>query len=264
MASSGSKQIFFVPHQDDEFLTFGLAILRAVEDGCEVHVVLCTDGSLDDFRNQLGSGKRCYLEADRRIHWRRHAYPISVEEFVDIRDREFLAGCASLGVRPGNVHIAPHRGLDGSLTAELSKRIIASYVNMLPDAVVCTEVPIDCPLYDPNEPGYSDVYHTDHHALGNGARLLFEEGLIREVRYYADPYYLGLFKRVAPEIEFQSITPTVEERRSLELASGPYRKWKPGSRCFAVAWHSASSLFPQVTGDWNNYFYQMERRCAVR
>lgn len=256
--SEPKPMVFFVPHQDDEYLTFGLAILRASQTH-DVHVVLCTDGSLDDTRNQLGSGKRCYLPElgkGRRIHFGRHRYDISIQEFIGIRDEEFRTGCELLGVRPNNVHIAPNRAVDGSLSPDLASDIIRDYLSTLPEAVVCTEVPIDCPLYDPNAPGYSDVYH---HALGNGARMLFESGQITELVYYADPYYLQLFKDAAPHIDFKALVPNQTELGALRKAAKAYRRWRPSRRQFAVAWHSASPLFPQVTGDWNNYFYQAQR-----
>ncbi len=91
-----------------------------------------------------------------------------------------------------------------------------------------------------------------------GARMLFESGQITELVYYADPYYLQLFKDAAPHIDFKALVPNQTELGALRKPAKAYRRLRPSRRQFAVAWHSASPLFPQITGDWNNYFYQVK------
>ena len=45
--------LFFIPHQDDETLTFSPAIQRYIKDGYDVHVILATDGISSSIRENL-------------------------------------------------------------------------------------------------------------------------------------------------------------------------------------------------------------------
>lgn len=50
--------LFFSPHQDDEILSMGSAIIEHVEKS-DTHVILCTDGSKSVIRKVLDDGVLC-------------------------------------------------------------------------------------------------------------------------------------------------------------------------------------------------------------
>ena len=80
------RDVFLIPHQDDEVLSLGVGITQAVSQGRDVWVVLLTDGSQ--------SGAYRHLNAQ---------YGLSRADFVAARDREFLAALTALGVDPRKV-----------------------------------------------------------------------------------------------------------------------------------------------------------------
>ena len=47
-----SHVVFYIPHQDDEALNFGVGIMNHIAGGHNVHVVLLTDGSAAGIRKK--------------------------------------------------------------------------------------------------------------------------------------------------------------------------------------------------------------------
>ena len=261
--------LFFVPHQDDEMLTFGVGIIQAVRAGHRVHVILCVDGGLDGARGRLASGEKCELNTldggKFRLHGGRHHYSFTREEFSALRDAEFRASCEQMGVLPCRTHIFPDRTQDGCMTVDQAIRSIEPYLALFPDAIVVTEVPNAYPVYDPiadvagQLPPGPHWYHLDHRELGRGAQKLFDEGRIAELHFFADPYHKPRIDEISPEGTYEVITPTDDEKAQLMGAVEVYRTWRPANQQFAIGWHSAHEIFPTTTGDFNNYRYVLKR-----
>lgn len=140
--------VFLVPHADDETLTMGPAIERAVDEAAHVVVVLVTDGRASAARELTG---------------------LSVEEFSAARDREFLAACAALGVAEEQVFLA--HCVDGALTPALARSVVATWTGLFPAGRFRTT-------------SWSDG-HRDHAALG--AALGELAPATGEVRFYVKP-----------------------------------------------------------------------------
>jgi len=141
--------VFLVPHADDETLTMGPAIERAVVEGRHVVVVLVTDGRGSAVRQSLG---------------------LSVEEFSVARDREFFAACAALGVPQEQVFLA--HCLDGRLSPDLAHHVVATWTGLFPAGHFRTM-------------SWSDG-HRDHAALGAALRDLAST-VAGQVRFYVKP-----------------------------------------------------------------------------
>jgi len=141
--------VFLVPHADDETLTTGPAIERAVDEGHHVVVVLVTDGRASAARAATG---------------------LTVAEFSLARDREFLAACAALGVGEEQVFLA--HCPDGGLTPALAGSVVGTWTGIFPAGRFATT-------------SWTDG-HRDHAALGAALRDL-APALAGEVRFYVKP-----------------------------------------------------------------------------
>ena len=133
MFGKRKTKLYFAPHQDDELLSMGVDLCASLDKGEDVHVFLCTDGSQSKVRLRLNNGQKCPK------HPGIHQYALTLEEFSQARDREFMDSCLALGVAPGNIHILPQRAVDGSLAPERAARIIRDALKEYGDDVqVCT------------------------------------------------------------------------------------------------------------------------------
>lgn len=144
---TGKNVIYFIPHQDDETLTFGSSIYSHIQAGHTVHVVLLTDGSGTAVGKRLGLDK---------------------ETLVNARNLEFHKALAVLGVREKNIH---KMGIqDSTMTVEQAKKIMLDFYKKYPGASLKTYT-------------YTD-FHTDHKNAGLALKELSEEGLVNDVRFY--------------------------------------------------------------------------------
>ena len=222
--------IVFAPHQDDEVLSMGAFIRQSVDNGCRVHVVLCTDGSRSWVRTELADGLTC------SFHEGSHAYSLSEEEFVSSRDDEFFESCQALGVSPLDVCIDGGRSRDGQLDVDAAKAIISKYLAQYPNAVVCTMSPMV---------GLSQ--HSDHRALGNAALELYREGSIADLRLFVEPYNVGDFQRCNPGLGLGE-TASSGDASALLAACDAYSMWNPPANRYAIGYHSVGGDFEAFSG----------------
>lgn len=236
-----NKIIYFAPHQDDELLTMGVDICRNARKGHEVHVVLCTDGSKSNMRLVVGNGKACSK------HEGLHLYNLSVEAFIQARDREFTGSCLALGVKPENIHIAPTRDIDGSLTQSNAQKIVRYYLDRLgADALVCTHSPLSGPKQ-----------HRDHRTLGQAVDSLLKQGVIRKAKFFVEPYhysYVEANPRPLPGYP-ERISASASVKEQVRQAIGSYSRWDPEHGRYAVGYHSVTTEFNDFLENSCAYFY---------
>lgn len=229
MFGKRKTKLFFAPHQDDELLTLGIGICTAVLNGDDVHVILCTDGSKSNMRKVIANGKACSK------HEGLHTYDLTIEEFIQARDREFTDSCLALGVKPDHIHIPEDRDIDGFLSLEHAQMLIQHYLSLLgEDALVCTH----SPLSSPNQ-------HRDHRTLGQAADQLLEKGIIRKATFFIEPY-LADYTAENPHVLPAPLTiteATGQVRLQLEQAIASYSRWDPENGRYAVGYHSVSTEF---------------------
>lgn len=144
---TGHNVIYYIPHQDDETLTFGSSIYSHIQAGHKVHVVLLTDGSGTVVGKRLGLDK---------------------ETLVDARNREFYKALGVLGVRDANIHLMNFT--DGELTIKQAKDTMKFFERKYPNASHKTYT-------------YTD-WHSDHRNAGLALKELSDEGIIGDARYY--------------------------------------------------------------------------------
>lgn len=227
---SNEDVVVFAPHQDDEVLSMGAFVNKAVENGCRVHVVLCTDGSRSWVRSELANGLTC------SFHEGSHVYSLSEEAFVSARDEEFLDTCQALGVNFGDALVDEDRSNDGALSVDAAREIVVKYLGEYPDAVVCTISPTV---------GLSQ--HSDHRALGNAALELYREGRIGDLRLFVEPYNLNDFLAVNPDLSLQE-TEVSGSALPLLAACSAYSFWNPLDGRYAIGYHSVGGDFDAISG----------------
>lgn len=241
MSSKRKTILYFAPHQDDELLSMGIDICSNIQKGHDVHVILCSDGSKSNVKNVLNNGKSCPK------HQGEHVYNLSVEEFIQARDKEFMDSCHSLGVKSSNIHIPENRGIDGSLSVETSETIIKHYLSLYGnDSLVCTISP---------DNGKSQ--HRDHKALGMAANNLLTKGNIKEVKFFIEPYHFG---QIVDNPRLIPIAPTIEKAaphvaEKLKGAINSYSYWNPDEQRYAVGYHSVTSEFNDFLAETTAYSF---------
>ncbi len=234
--------LYFSPHQDDELLSMGIDICNSINGGHDVHVILCTDGSKSMVRKELANRKG----SDKRMGT--HICCLTEEEFITARDTEFRESCRALGVEEGNVHILKHRFADQKLTVYNSKKILLQYLNVMgPDCVVCT--------LDPHLE--NNWQHRDHKALGYAAAELFNEGFIRELRLFTEPYHSEFFHHkmdfVRGEIRAAIDTATAFVKGKIQKAAEAYSHWEPEAGRYSVGYCDIARAFNTILKNGTSY-----------
>lgn len=226
--------VYFIPHQDDELLTFGVAICKTVKK-YRVVVVLCTDGSNSYVRSVLSNQHRC------NKHFGKHIYNLTKEEFVLARDKEFMSSCRRLGIDQENIIIPPSRVEDGELSIDSATKIIESFFSENG-----TEVFAICSMH----PLSQEIQHADHANLGTAVIQMGEKYNII-VKSFVEPYCIKSI--VNGEVFCREEQPTVLERVKLALALYSYKVWKPAKSRFAVGYHSVTNEFIDFNREPRSY-----------
>lgn len=145
--NANSNVVYYIPHQDDEALSFGVDIMNHIRGGHNVHVVLVTDGTATVVRNRLGMTR---------------------EAFENARNKEFAYSLSIMGVKPENVR---YEGLrDGTVSVAQMESIIKRYEKAYPKA---------------KHKGFSYTDpHPDHYNTGKAMQNLSKSGVISDARYF--------------------------------------------------------------------------------
>jgi LmbE family N-acetylglucosaminyl deacetylase len=140
-ASAGRSCLVVAPHPDDETLGCGVTIMRKLDAGTPVRVVIATDGR---------------RSSDSKV--------MSPEELVRVRRREALEATGRLGLGPDDVVFLDFedQGLTDRLP-ELTERLAALVAEFRPEELLVSSV-LD--------------HHPDHHAVGLAARRLLDAGAV--------------------------------------------------------------------------------------
>ena len=233
--------LYFVPHQDDELLTFGIDIANSVKDGCDVHVIVCTDGSSSNVRLRLGNREFCTQCNEQ------HVFDLTKEDFTATRDREFFGSCAALGVKKENIHFADERIVDGNITLDGAKDIIKTFVDRIDaDSTVCTIYP-----NDPKE------QHRDHRTLGLAAAELYKEGAVKHLVLMEEPYVAVAVDHADGEEPKIFYAPD-DIAQQIEKAVSEYFLWDPKNKRYAVGFHSVPNEMEQLKTEKGLYYHTYE------
>lgn len=247
--SGVSAPLIFVPHQDDELLTLGVAVAY-LNDGTarkECQIVLCTDGSASSVRHMLSGVRPC------REHGIIHNVQLDTASFIKARDAEFVDSCQSLGIAVTNIHIESERSADGQLSPVEARQVIEKYLRMYPNSSVYTIAPSSVGPAKPEQ-------HPDHRALGTAALELFHEGKIDSLFLFVEPYGVESFLKNNPKISLKKLASTTRIRNRLHRASTAYSQWSPENGRYAIGTHSVGEELEAFLDDPNAHFYRLSRK----
>lgn len=158
--------IYYIPHQDDETLSFGVSIIDDIEQGKDVHIVLLTDGSASVIREKMS---------------------LSKEEFTEARNREMEKALDELGVNLN--HLSKLDYADGELTVEGAKETIQEYAEKYPEAEHKT-----FSFYDP---------HSDHSNSGKALKSMQQKGVVEEAKFFIGSNYTPPQELEIKEVEYK-------------------------------------------------------------
>lgn len=240
--------LFFIPHQDDETLTFSPAIQRYIKDGYDVHIILATDGISSSIRENLLNGRVVC-----NIHNERHDFKISETEFTRLRDQEYKQALTSLGVKQNNIHISRFAVKDGTLDKERAKTIISDYLEQYPNSKVFTISNMSQNVYGG---------HNDHYTLGIAAKELYDEGKINNLDLFVEFYVRENFEKKNKNIKLENYYPTNSNQIKRSMYS--YTNFDPKHQHYAIGEHSVSQLFNEIEKDLDNdgfvsYYYNIKK-----
>lgn len=145
--ASKNEVIYYIPHPDDEILTFGVSIFAHLQSGKNVHLVLMTNGEGSIIKKRLG---------------------MDAKEFGDARKREFEMSAEKLGVPKENLHFL-NLG-DGKVKQSTMESVMADFERTYPQASHKT--------FSWTDP------HNDHRVAGKALKSLSDKRIISDARYY--------------------------------------------------------------------------------
>ncbi|MFI2858312.1 PIG-L family deacetylase [Paenibacillus sp. JSM ZJ436] len=234
--------LFFVPHQDDEALTFGAGIRNHLDQHDECHVILYTDGASSGVRRQLNGEEKSSL-LRKKLEPHSEGYAILDEAAFSVcRNVEFERSCKALGLPPEWIHYSSYLMQDGTTTVEGCKQVIMEFLDRYPQARVKTFT-------------YAGGNHRDHANMGLAAQGLYEQGVIQDLRFYVEPY--NLRKALKEKGRRHILKETTVKSSHLVVASlKEYTIWEPTEGRFAIGYHSVKKCIDTVMKKTVSYYHK--------
>jgi hypothetical protein len=229
--ASSPPAIFFIPHQDDETLSMGVAITQHLDADREVIAVLYTDGA--------GSVAQKILNGEVGSSWWGGTHNPATEgynhvdnqKFSEARNNELKSALLQLGVKPENIHI---RNLtsDGTLTLDEVKTLVLEYAQKYPGS------------------SYKAMSHHDgslSHSLSGQALVdLYNQKAITDVRLYVSRNDWNTVKVGS------TVTANTSQAFRVKKAAFVYQAWNPAVGAFAIGYHSVSPQFNSMLSNIQN------------
>lgn len=229
--ASTPPAIFFLPHQDDETLSMGVAITQHLDAGREVIAVLYTDGA--------GSIAQKILNGETGSSWWGGTHNpvaegynhIDNQRFSDARTNELKSALMQLGVKPANIHI---RNLtsDGTLTLDEVKSLVMEYAQKYPGSSYKAMSQHDGSL--------------SHSISGQALVDLYNQKAITDVRLYVSRNDWNRVKVGS------TVTANTSQAFRVKKAAFVYQAWNPAVGSFAIGYHSVSPQFNAMLANIQN------------
>ncbi|NMO97549.1 PIG-L family deacetylase [Paenibacillus lemnae] len=234
--------LFFIPHQDDEALTFGAGIRNHLDAGDECHVILYTNGAASGVRRQLNGEEKSALFKQWLSPAAEGYSELSEDAFSACRNDEFMRSCRALGLPDEWIHISSYLMHDGTTTVEGCKQVIKEYLERYPGARVKTFT-------------YIGGNHRDHANMGKAGQSMYEQGNITDLRFYVEPYNLRNATKEKGRgaiLKEKSVQNPNKVRDSLK----EYKKWDPAQGQFAIGYHSVKKCINTVIAKPVSYYHK--------
>lgn len=215
------RSVYLIPHQDDETLTCGAAILSEVQAGREVICMLATRG--EKANNNMSSllGR-----------------PVTADEVQAARDKEFTEACRRLGATP----ILPADRMPDSGST------VAGIV-----ALAKANIPQDKPILLRATSQHD--YHGDHRNCGRAMAQLAAEGFGTDPRHMVAAQNVQLVTNARPS---EPIMQMGEHGDVTTWHQWPYLNVDPGNGWFGIGSYSAGPWFDkQINIDGRTHWHRL-------
>ncbi len=233
--------LFFIPHQDDEALTFGAGIRNHLNAGDECHVILYTDGSASNVFRQLNGEIKSSMHR-KMLDPKLEGYaPLDRTDLIRYRNDEFLRSCLALGLPLENIHFVQQLR-DGTTTVESCESLIREFTDKYHGARVKT---------------FTDLggNHRDHANMGSAALNLYRQEKIADLRLYVEPYNLRQAKKNKRGLQVLKEKPQ-SNKEAVVASLEEYKKWDPSLEQFAIGYHSVRKEIDAAIANPISYYHK--------
>ncbi|MGL6107204.1 cell wall-binding repeat-containing protein [Romboutsia sp.] len=247
--------LFFIPHQDDEMLSFSTVIKQYVDKGFNVNVVLMTDGSWAGLEKVI-NGTNGVCKIHNVVHNPKKdgakVNGVSINTFtrantVQCRNDEYTRALQKLGLRKDNIHISSFVQEDLGVKKDTTIKGMMEYLDKYPNAAVHTF------YYSP----FSKRTHTDHLGLGVAAKELYDNKKISKLYLHVEPYLADEFIAKNKNVKLYAAYPSTNaEKNSIIEGLKEYMVWQPKDGKYAIGYHSVKKLIDTQIKNSVNYFLE--------
>lgn len=249
----GDSVIFFIPHQDDEMLSFSTTIKRYIDKGCDVKVVLMANGSKSKARLTLNGEDNRICGVHKYLHNPlKEGYMIEntsieyIDEEIlsDYRNDEFYRALVVMGVPYKNIYFSETLIDDNKLSEEIAIKGVKKILKKYPNSRVHT-------FFDEN---YSNKNHMDHVNLGKACKKLYDDGYIDQLYFHVEPYVYDDYVDTYSYSSIYEYLPSDDESdKIIKNAIKEYMIWDPKNGKLGVGYHSVRMYFEEAINNPVNY-----------
>ncbi|WP_044641968.1 PIG-L family deacetylase [Risungbinella massiliensis] len=209
--------IYYVPHPDDEILTFGVPIRNDIQSGRVVFLILLSHGE------STGAIDKVSRLAKKKL---------TPKQIGEARVLEFRDAARSLGVEEPFYHIYNMPG--GKYQHDVIQNIALYFEHNFPSVIH-------------NTMSEEDVL-SDHHIPAKVIGALQKEGKVKQFQTYSSVYMDRISKKKRDGYKVYLISP--HDKESLDQAIHAYKIWNPTTGRYAIGNHSVSDQFRALQQDY--------------
>ncbi|SDW23394.1 GlcNAc-PI de-N-acetylase [Marininema mesophilum] len=251
--------IYFVPHADDEVLTYSPDMQNEMQQGRPIYLILFSKGEESIAREVLnGTYDRQSFQKDQigqpvfcKWHWRVHSPTkehfadgtLSHEEFGNARVKDFYRVAKALGIHRS--HVQTYAIPNGHFAPSQVKALIKKYISKFPDADFRTMSSYDI--------------HPDHAAMGKALEHLIRTKKIpaNQVRFFLSIYTDRLSGKTIPKMRYYSqVKKNSIAYNRIQKSIDFYAKYDPKHGFYATGYHSVPAQFNALKNALYSTWYQ--------
>jgi LmbE family N-acetylglucosaminyl deacetylase len=234
--------IYYVPHSDDEILTYGPSIKNHLNSGREVITILYTNGVGSKVQKELNG-------TVNSPYWGKTHNPtsegysiLSDDDFGDARIKEYINSCHALGVKPENILIDR---LTVTNDVEEMKQLILKYHNLYPNASHKV-------MSYKDQMGTGSNVANEHSVSGYALKALYTAGTVTDARFYVSRYNIMQNTITVGSNELLTNSAHLVD---LKHSAKCYDAWSPKQGMFAIGYHSVKDQFDHFFSDVRSKYH---------
>lgn len=246
--SSNRPILYFVPHEDDEILSFGVNIRNELSKGRDVHLVLMSSGDDSksrDLINGIFDNESTSGEIKGQKYWcmwhQRYHNPgqenymhghLTRKKYGIRRKEEFNRGSRTLGVPTNNIHANPIPS--NLMSREKIRGHIRSYIRKYPNAEIRTMSWFDGQSF--------------HALIGETIRDMQRNGELKhyQVKYITSIYTDRFYPVKNPNETYKVVLNQNSDLTYLNNAIYEYTRFEPRFGYYAIGYHSVPTQFDSL------------------